>query len=159
MSYPYSWALPFQSVRLPTTEKEFESLVDTVVRRYHLPNRDHAAAVIANRIQHLPPDQAHATLSFLGRCVIKNIAYQIAQAKGSMIHHKQQVDMLISQLTVEPNDQQARDSLDRAIREGSDYAKTESEKLAPPSLTQRVVQLNHLTNLNTELAPVPPGIA
>lgn len=160
MSYSYSWALPFQSVRLPNTEQEFDSLVDTIVRRYHLSNREHAAAVVANRIQHLPPEQSHATIGFLGRCVIKNIAYQIAQAKSSQIHHKQQVDMLVSQLTSDPNDQQARDALDRAVKEGSEYAKAQADRLPPPSGNQNVVQLNHLTNLTAEQhASVPPGTA
>jgi hypothetical protein len=108
---------------VPITEDEFDELVKEVIERYKLPNREHAEAVIANRICHLPPDQALVSLEYLGHCVIKNIAYQIAQNRGQKMNHKIQIDQLDSILTNNPLDQQALDALSKASEEGSEYAK------------------------------------
>lgn len=113
---------PQAKIYFPQTEKEFDQLVKKVVRQYKLPNVEHAAVVIANRIMHLPPDQAMTTMEYLGHCVKKNIAYQVASAKGSQISHKMQVNQLVANLKSNINDQQSRDALKKASDEGSVYA-------------------------------------
>ncbi len=114
-------------VVLPQTEKEFDVLVRKLVKKFKLPNEEHAAVVVANRIMHMPPDQATVTLEYLGNCVRKNVAYQVASAKGSKISHRVQVDALVANLKANLNDQQSRDALQKAANDGSDYAK---EKIA-----------------------------
>lgn len=116
-----------KTIFLPTTSDEFEILIDRLVKDYKLPDRNHAAAVVSNRIMHLPPEQATATLEYFGHCVIKNIAFQLAQSKGQMVQHKNQINTLFATLTSTPGDTQARDTLEAAAKDGSEYAK---EKLA-----------------------------
>ncbi len=121
---------------LPTTEEAFDKLIDDLVETYKLPSKEHATAVVANRIQHLPPDQATTTMKYLGHCVLKNIAFQIAQSKHQKVTHKLQIDQLIQVLKGSPNDAQARDAIDKEISEGSEYAKEELAKLDnKPELT------------------------
>jgi len=115
-------------ILLPQTAKEFDALVKTLVTKYKLPTSDHAAAVVANRIMHLPPEQAYTTLEHLGECVLKNVAYQVAKSKGSMIQHKMQVDMIAAELKNNPLNQEAWDALESAVKEGSAYAKTVQDK-------------------------------
>lgn len=120
-------------ILLPTTSKDFDRLVKTLVKKYKLPNEDHAAAVVAQRIMHLPPDQAMTTLEYLGHSVLKNMANQLAANKGRGIAHRFQVDELSFQLTADPNNQQARDTLEKAANDGSEYAKQALANLQPPS--------------------------
>ena len=122
-----------EQIMLPTTEDQFDNLITALCEMYALPNKEHAAAVVANRIMHLPADQATSTMKYLGHSVLKNIAYQVAQSKGMRVAHKVQVDQLIQTLKATPNDQQSRDALQKAINEGSDYAKAELEKLELPA--------------------------
>lgn len=110
-------------ILLPTTEKQFDTLIQKLMVKYNLPRYDHTAAVVANRIMHLPPDQAKTTERYLAHCVLKNMAYQVAQAKGSKIQHKIQIDAIMAELTVNPLNQQAIDALQKAANDGSDYAK------------------------------------
>ncbi len=112
-----------KKVLLPTTPDLFDKLVDRVVAKYNLPERDHAAAVIANRMMHLPPDQAYCTEQYLAHCVLKNVAYQVAQSKGSQIQHKMQIDALAAALTADPLNQEVIDALEKAANQGSEYAK------------------------------------
>lgn len=116
-------------IDLPTTPEDFESLVDKVVLEFNLPKRDHAVAVIANRIMHLPVDQCTTTLQYLGGCVRKNLAYQVAQAAGKNTAHRTQIDELVLIIKNEPNNMQAIDALDKAANDGSTYAKEALEKL------------------------------
>lgn len=126
-----------KTLDLPTTEKAFDMLVDEVCDRYNIVNKEHAAAVIANRIMHLPVDQATTTLRYMGSCVRKNISYQIAQAKGSRIAHVHQIDDIVQVLKTDPNNAEARDALVKAAADGSAYANEQIAKLdaplAPPS--------------------------
>lgn len=122
-------------VDLPITEDQFNNLITHLVKKYELPNWDHAAAVVANRIMHLPPDQATTTERYLSQCVLKNIAFQVAQARGQRISHMNQVEELVSVLKAEPNNQQARDTLQKAANEGSPHAKAALEKIEGPGLT------------------------
>lgn len=124
---------------LPTTEKAFDELIKSLVKNYRLPSIEHASAVVANRIQHLPPDQATTTLKYLGHCVLKNIAYQVAQAKAHKAQHEMQVDELMASLKANPNDNQARDHLTRAASEGSEYAKAAIARLEPPTESGNVI--------------------
>jgi hypothetical protein len=123
-----------KTIDLPTTEESFNGLINTLVKKYRLPNWEHAAAVVANRIMHLPPDQATTTERYLAHCVLKNIAYQVAQARGQRVAHKGQCDELAARLKAEPNNQEARDTLQKAANEGSDYAKGILAKIDEPLL-------------------------
>lgn len=125
-----------KKILLPTTPEQFDELVSAITKKFGLPNEEHAAAVIANRIMHLPPDQATTTLEYLGHCVLKNMAYQVAQSKGRGIQHRGEVDQLIAQLTSDPLNQQARDALDKAAADGSEYAKNALSKLHEPAQNQ-----------------------
>lgn len=116
-------------IDLPTTPEEFEQLIDTLVAKFDLPKRDHAVAVTANRIMHLPVDVATTTWDYLGACVKKNMAYQVAQAAGKNTAHRTQIDELVSIIKNEPNNMQAIDALDKAANDGSTYAKEALEKL------------------------------
>lgn len=110
-------------ITLPQTEADFDALVKKLAKKYHLPNEEHAAAVLANRIQQMPPDQATTTIEYLGACIQKNISYQIARSKSQKIQHKEQIDNIVSFLNENPNDMQAFDALQKAANEGSAYAK------------------------------------
>lgn len=116
---------------LPRSEFEFDELVKRLVKRFKLPSIEHASAILANRIMHLPPDQAVVTEEYLGHCVIKNIAYQVAQAKGSLIQHKMQIDQIEAELKNNPFNQQALDALEKAAGEGSKLALEVLKKYKP----------------------------
>lgn len=123
---------PKGQVFLPTTDKEFDALVKAVVKKFKLKNSDHAGAVIANRIMHLPPDNATTTLEYLGACVLKNIAFQVAQNRGRGIQHRMEVDDLAATLTADPLNHEARDKLEGAAAAGSEYAKKALKTICPP---------------------------
>lgn len=127
----YQQYLSDDIIFLPITENAFDELVLELVSRFNLPNVDHAAAVVANAIMHLSPEVATTTLKYLGHYVLHNVAWQIAKIKGQQASHKTQVDALIALLMTEPNNQQARDALEKAVNDGSTYAKEELGKLQP----------------------------
>lgn len=111
-------------VPLPTTEKEFDELIDAVMVAYpNIPEREHAIAVISVAIRHLPNEQATATLEYFGHTVLKSLANHVAHFKGEKVRHETQVNQHISALTTNPNDAQARDQLEKWVNEGSTYAK------------------------------------
>lgn len=118
-----------RKILLPTTPEAFDKLVDQIVDKYKLKDRNHAAAVIGVAIRHLPPAQAKVTHEYLGHYVIKNIANYVAQLKSNGIRHTAEVDQLVALIKKDPNDMQARDGLQKAIDEGSEYAKKVMEKL------------------------------
>lgn len=120
-----------REIYLPQNEKEFDQLVHTLCKKYKLPNAEHAAAVVANRIQHLGPDQATSTLEYFGHCILKNIAYQVAEHRSKTIQHKMSIDQLMTLLKNNPNDQQAVDALEQAVNQGSQYAKEQLAKIRP----------------------------
>lgn len=113
---------------LPTTPEAFDSLIDRLIKVYKLSNKEHASAVVATRIMHLPPDQAACTLEYLGHCVMKNMAYQVAEHQSKTIQHRMQVDQLIAMLKSNPDDQQTVDLLEQAILDGSTYAKEKLDR-------------------------------
>lgn len=115
---------------MPTDEVTFNDLVDRVITAFPvIKNRDHAIAVIANRIMHLPPDEATSSVDYFGRCVVKNLAFQNAKNMGQKASQKSQIDELVSILTVDKNDQQTKDALERAAGAGSEYAKQALDEL------------------------------
>jgi hypothetical protein len=122
-----------KKILLPTTEKAFDRLIKVLVKKYKLPSEEHATAVVARQIMHLPVDQATTTLEYLGHCVLKNMAYQLAQSKGRGVQHRSQIDQLVAELTSDPANQQAMDHLEQAISDGSEYAKLALEKIRPSS--------------------------
>ena len=127
-----------EKVILPTTSDEFDALIKILVENYKLPSYEHAAAVVANRIMHMSPTEATTTHEHLAHCVLKNMAFQVAQAKGSQIQHKFQIDQLDAILKNNHFDQQALDALQKATDEGSTYAKEILEKYQGKTL--RVVE-------------------
>ena len=120
-----------KTIFVPRTSDEFHAIVAQLMKRYKFQNASHVAAVVANRIQHLPPDQATTTLKYLGDCVIKNMAYQVAQYEGSKIQHEMQIDQWIAAMHSNPDDNQARDNIEKAINAGSTYAKEQLNKHFP----------------------------
>lgn len=131
-----------EEIFLPTTEGAFDVLVAELVEHFKLPSAEHCAAVVANRIQHMPPDVATTTRRALGHCVLKNVAYQIAQARSQKLTHQAQVDQLTALLTANPLDQQAWDALDKAVADGSDYALDARSQLnARPQLAGAVIPI------------------
>lgn len=110
-------------IALPTTEKEFDTFVKLLCKTYRFKNQEHVEAIVAMRIQHLPPDQAHSTLDYFADCIKKNMAFQVATYKSKVIQHKMQVEALDAVLQANPTDQQALDALDAAAKEGSALAK------------------------------------
>lgn len=117
-----------KKIQLPRTVDGFNALVDVVVKKYSLPSKDHASVVIANAIRHLPNDQATTTISYLGSSVIKNIANQTAAHIADTIKHESQVQYLADLLRTDPNNNQARDELERAANDGSLSAKKALEE-------------------------------
>lgn len=115
--------MPKKLIYLPTTEKDFDKLIKVLVKKYKLPSKEHATAVVAMRIMHLPPEQATCTLEYLGHSVLKNMAYQVAEHKTKMVRHKMQVDQLDALLKANPHDQEVLDQLDKEVQAGSEYAK------------------------------------
>ncbi len=118
-------------ITLPTTPEEFDKLIASLVEEYSFPDPSHAAAVIAIRISHMPVDQSETTRAYLAGCVIRNLAYMVAQSKSTAMKHKFEIDQLDALLASNPQDQQAIDALEKAVNEGSDYAKTVLAKYLP----------------------------
>lgn len=127
-------------IRLPQTIWEFDALVSKVVKKYRLIDPHHAAAVISVAIRHLPTTQAYSTLDYFGQYIQKAIANHVADHKNNMMKHEAQVDQLASLLRQDPNDNQARDGLEKAANEGSEYAKKALEKLQPSESPLKVLQ-------------------
>lgn len=121
-------------VQLPTTPEAFDRLVARVVKEYKLIDAHHAAAVISVAIRHLPHTEAYCTVKYLGDYVLKNLANYVADHKSQIMKHESQIDQLIALLKSNPNDNQARDGLEKAANEGSEYAKAELAKL--PTLVE-----------------------
>lgn len=123
---------PFTEIPLPRTLEEFDFLVDEVCAEYCLTEREHAAAVIANAISHLDNDTATSSIAYFGNRVLKQIANQIANAKRSLIDHKQQIKLIVEELKTNPGNFEARDELEKAASNGSKYAKEALLSLDPP---------------------------
>ncbi len=121
-------------VKLPTTIKEFDSLVARVVKKYKLEDAHHAAAIISVAIRHLPNDQAYTTLEYLGESVIKNIANFVANHKSQVLQHSAQITHLVNMLQTDAGNIQARDELQKAANEGSIEAKAALEKFESPQI-------------------------
>lgn len=124
-----------RKVKLPTTLQAFDDLVTLVGRKYKLEDLNHAAAIIAGAIQHLPPTQAYVTYEYLGHYVIKNIANYVAKHKSQTLQHEHQINLLVSLLETDPGDTEARDKLQTAANQGSTLAKDALSKLEEPSAT------------------------
>lgn len=131
--------------RLPVTDEEFKTLVEKVYASLVFDGvdteREHIAAVISQRIQHLPPEKAYETVKYFKSCVIKNMAYQLAVSQSSKLNHKHQIEQIESYLATNPNDQQAIDQLEKAAKDGSELARTALEKFLmnkPTSLEQTI---------------------
>ena len=135
---------------LPQNEKEFDDLVKKLIKTFKITTSpDHVAAVVANRIMHLPPDKAKSSLQYLGECVLKNIAYQLADLKGRKISHEIQIQQLEQMLKNNPYDQQAIDALEKAVKDGS--------PIAQKVLDQYVKPIENVTSINQSQTLEPAG--
>lgn len=126
----------FRKIQLPTTPEAFDALVEKLVKKYNLPDKRHAAAVIATEITHLPRHQDYTTEAHLKRVVFKNIANQVASFKGRNAGHEMQMDTLKQMLLEDPGNLQARDEIQKAANEGSEYAKKILAELDPVPAVQ-----------------------
>lgn len=118
-----------RKIMLPTTLEGYDALVDQVVAKYKLTDRNHASGLISIAIRHLPVTQADTTLEYLGHYVLKNLANYVANHKGEQLRHEAQVNQLSDILAVDPLNQQARDGLQKAADEGSKVAKDALHRL------------------------------
>jgi len=118
-----------RKIRLPISVKEYEQLVNTLVKRYGFEEPEHVAAVISVAIRHIDNQTAHTTLEYLRDCVWKQMANHVASHKGDLIRHKSQVDQMVSMFKKDPNNQQILDELKKYADNGFEYAKTELSKL------------------------------
>ncbi len=134
-----------EQIFLPRTLEEFDSLVDSLVEMYSLPDKRHAAVQLAVRITHMPPEQATTTRKYLGHCIIKNLAYNIAEHKRKQMSfeaHEEYVAQLATELTSDPMNGQARDQLEKFAREGSVKAKEVLAMITPPTSDENVIAIN-----------------
>ena len=118
-------------IQLPTTEKEFDAFVKKLCKTYKFKNAEHVSAIVAQRIQHLPPDQDVCDSLYFAACVRKNMAYQVAVHKSQWIQHKMQVEQLEMVLKADPLNQQALDALEKAVQDGSPMAREVLNKYRP----------------------------
>lgn len=118
-------------IALPTTSEEYDALVDKIIAKFEIENRDHASAVISVAIRRLPNDQPVTTLKYLIGCIVKSLANGIANHKHSLIEHASQITILKETIKAEPGDQEAIDKLQKAANEGSELAKNAMRELFP----------------------------
>ncbi len=116
-------------VKLPTTLKEYDDLVDKVVKKFKLADLHHASSIISVAIRHLPNTAAYTTIDYLGEYVQKNIANFIADHKSNLLKHAAQIRHLADLLRSDPGNTQARDELQKAANDGSEPAKEALAKL------------------------------
>lgn len=120
-----------KKILLPQTPNQFDDLVDKITKKYKFTDKHHAAAVISVAIRHLPSTESYSTLEYFAKWVQKSIANHVADHKNQMLKHESQIDQFVSLLRQDPNDNQARDSLERAANEGSEYAKNKLAEIFP----------------------------
>lgn len=107
-------------------------LVDKVMKKFKLENKEHAVAMTINAIKSLPVDQAWISIDNVGARILKHIAWTIADHKGkeqSYEAHKADVASLEDALTSDPNNTQAKDQLETYAKQGSEVAKETLKKL------------------------------
>ncbi len=120
-----------RKILLPQTPNQFDDLINKLSKKYKLTDKHHAAAVVSVAIRHLPHTQSHTTLEYFASYIQKAIANHVADHKNQMLKHEAHIDQLATLLRQDPNDNQARDGLEKAINEGSDYAKKVMTELIP----------------------------
>ena len=141
------------AVNWPSSDEELTHVVATLQEMYpKIQNAQHASAIILARAQHAGPHEYETTYTYLANCILKNIAYQYSQRKQKELEHSFQVDQLIALLRFNPDDQEARDHLEKFINDGSVYAKQELAKIEPkPDL--RLLSLPAEEGLASESQP------
>lgn len=123
-----------KDITLPVTEDAFDELIRIIMKKYKFTDQEHTIAVVSNRIQMMPADQAHTNIQYLADCVTKSLAYSIARHKATILRHQHEVNELDKVLTADPLDQQALDALTRAVSEGSELAKAVLSKYRVTSI-------------------------
>lgn len=116
---------------VPRTKEEFDEVVRLLTETFPLSDSKHTEAVVAQRLQHLPVDQGFYTLNHLGNCVLRNMTFFLCQSISQNMAHEAQIRDLESLLTVDPLNQQARDALEKAAKEGSPFARDALERIFP----------------------------
>lgn len=139
-----------RKIALPITLNQFDALVDKVCIKYELTDKRHAGAIMSVAIRHLPNDQAHTTLKYLGDSVLRNLAGFVAGHKSDEYRHESQVDQLEALLTKEPLNAQARDELVKAANDGSQRAKDALERLGGLDECPKILTL-HPTSKDSKL--------
>lgn len=129
-------------VWLPNIGEEFDAIVATLMEHYGFTDPDRVGAILANRIQHLPVDQSTTTLEYLGGCVRKSIAYDLARLKAQEIGHKLEVGQLVAMLKANPNDDEPRNHLQMAADAGSKLAKQALKELFPQENSDNLVAID-----------------
>lgn len=113
----------YRTINLPTTSQGFEDLVDVLMSKYGLTDRNHTAAILSVAIRHLPNHQATTTYQYLGHYILKNLANYLANHKSQVLQHESEVAQLVEMIKKDPSDQQAIDELQKAADQGSESAK------------------------------------
>jgi len=116
---------------VPSTPEAFENIVNDVFHVVKNSDINHVRSVVANRICHLPPDQAMVSADYFAHCVIKSMSYSVAMNQISQMKAEVTVEQLDSVLTTEPGNQQARDDLQKLVDLGNDSAKAVFKKHFP----------------------------
>lgn len=129
-----------RKIKLPVNPTEYDRLVSLLVKKYKLKDAHHAAAILSIAIRHLPPEQYTTTLKYLGHYILKNIANHVADHKSKILQHEAQIDHLVHLLVQDPANTQARDSLEKASSEGSEYATKALLRPEIQNLTQSLTQ-------------------
>lgn len=111
-----------KKIKLPVTPHDYDKLVGIICHKYKLRDAHHAAAILSIAIRHLPPEQYTCTLDYLGHYILKNIANHVADHKSKLLQHEAQIDHLVHLLIQDPLNVEARDGLEKAANEGSEYA-------------------------------------
>lgn len=148
---------PLFKVKLPTTPEAFDNLIDKLCVKFKLTDKHHAAAIVSVAIRHIPNDQAYTTWKYLGHSVQKNIANHVANFKSDTLKHENQVAQLAGMLEQDPNNQQARDELQKASDAGSLKAKEALDRIDKVVPTQ--AKILHLTPAESGPTQVMPDEA
>lgn len=119
---------------LPVNSKQFNSLVRELMDIYGFTNKNHVKAVVASRIAHSPVEVGTTTLRQLGEAVIRNLAFQVAQAQSNKVNEANNVSQLKQMILANPADQQALDMLQKMVDSGSKLAKELQAELTGSNL-------------------------
>lgn len=146
-----------RKILLPQTLAEFDVLCAKLVKKYHLQDPHHAAGILSVAIRHLPIEQSHTTMAYLGSYIRKNLANYVAHHKGEQLRHENQVNQLVMILGSDPTNQQARDELAKAADQGSATAKAALDKIDGPKVQTLALVPKEEPAAENPQPPKPPA--